>query len=203
MKRIMIFALMAAAVTLIAGNAMADSIAGRVGITGRIGFLIPTDSDFNDRKLETDAGFVGGGGVIYGIDKNFAAEIDITRTEFGSNLPTSGLDQGDFGVTDIALGAQYRFMITPKQLVPYAGAGLDILITDYERPNGTKPDVDTVVGVHICGGIDYFFMKQLALNAEARAVISPEADITHSTEGSGHFDPSSFSGTIGLRLFFN
>lgn len=198
----MVLALMAVAVTLIAGNAMADSIAGRVGITGRLGFLIPTDSDFNDRKLETDAGFVGGGGIIYGINKNLAAEIDITRTEFGSNLPSSGLDQGDFGVTNIALGVQYRFMITPQQLVPYAGGGLDILVNDYERPDGTKPDVDTVVGVHLCGGIDYFIMKQLALNAEARAVIAPEADIKQ-PGNSGHFDPSSFSGTIGVRLFFN
>ncbi|KAF0220506.1 MAG: outer membrane [Geobacteraceae bacterium] len=201
MKRIIVLAFMAWAITLVAGNAMADSIAGRFGMTGRIGFLIPADNDFNDRKLETDAGFVGGGGFIYGIDKNLAAEIDVTRTEFGSNL-VSGPDQGDFGITNISLGVQYRFMITPQQLVPYAGGGLDILLNDYKRENRTKPDVDTVVGVHLAGGIDYFVLKQLALNAEAKAVIAPEADINQ-PGNSGHFDPSSFSGTFGVRLFFN
>jgi outer membrane protein len=201
MKRIIVLACMALAVTLAAGNAMADSIQGRFGVTGRLGFLIPTDSDFGDLKLETDAGFVGGGGFIYGIDKNWAAEIDVTRTEFGSNR-VSGANTGDFGITNISLGAQYRFMIPLQQLVPYAGGGLDILLNDYKTEKGIKTDVDTVVGVHLAGGIDYFILKQLALNAEARAVIAPEADITL-PGASGHFDPSSFSGTVGVRFFFN
>lgn len=59
----------------------------------------------------TDAGFIGGGGMIYGIDNHFAAEIDITRSAFGSH-------DGDFGVTNVALGAQYRFNLAQPQLVP-------------------------------------------------------------------------------------
>ncbi|BDV41178.1 outer membrane protein [Geotalea uraniireducens] len=182
-------------------TALADSIKGRLGVTGRIGFYLPTDSDYNDYKLETDAGFLGGGGLIYGITDNLAAEIEVTHTEFGANR-VSDADEGDFEIVNVALGAQYRFLIPQPVLVPYAGGGLDILINDYKRPNGTNVDVDTTVGAHICGGIDYFLTKQLVLNAEMRAVIAPQVDI-NGPDGSGHFDPSGFAGTFGFRVFFN
>ncbi|RQW77198.1 MAG: porin family protein [Geobacter sp.] len=184
-----------------ATSAVAESIAGRVGVTGRIGFFLASSSDFDDRKLETDAGLVGGGGLIYGIDSNLAAELDITRTEFSANR-VSGQNEGDFGITNISLGAQYRFMEPQPKLVPYAGAGIDILLTEHTRPNGTKANVDNTFGVHLSGGVDYFFRKELAVTAELKALLALEADINSST-GSGHFDPSSLSGTVGIRYFFN
>lgn len=202
MKKIVFLASLVLMFAVGSGAALADSIKGRLGVTGRIGFLLPADSDFENFKLESDAGFLGGGGFIYGITDNLAAEIDVTRSEFGVNLP-NGQDQGDFGITNISLGVQYRFMIPQPKLVPYAGAGLDILVNDYSRPSGVSANVDTTVGVHLCGGIDYFFMKQLALNAELKGIVAPEVDIHTSDGRSGNFDPSGISGTVGIRLFFN
>jgi outer membrane protein len=201
MKKYLMCASLLVMVTVCASSAMAESIAGRVGITGRLGVLKPSDSDFDDRKLETDAGFVGGGGLIYGIDRNFAAELDITRTEFSSNR-VSGQNEGDFGITNISLGAQYRFIEPQPKLVPYVGAGLDILLTEHSRPNGVKANVDNTFGIHLSGGVDYFFLKGVAVTAEMKAVLAVEADINSST-GTGHFDPSSLSGTVGVRYFFN
>ena len=201
MKKHVMCACLLVLITVGASSAMAESIAGRVGITGRIGFLIPSDNDFDDRKLETDAGFVGGGGLIYGIDRNFAAELDITRTEFSANR-VSGQNEGDFGITNISLGAQYRFMEPQPKLVPYVGAGIDILLTEHTRPNGIKANVDNSIGVHLSGGVDYFFQKGIAVTAELKALLAVDADINTST-GSGHFDPSSLSGTVGVRYFFN
>jgi outer membrane protein len=204
MKRFFVLACMAAAISLATGTAFADSIQGRVGVTGRIGFLIPNDSDYGNSKLETDAGFIGGGGLIYGIDKNFAAEIDVTRTEFGSNL-VDGTNTGDFGITNVSLGAQYRFTLPQPKLVPYVGAGLDILIIDYDQAgiSNNRQNVDTTVGVHLSGGLDYFIMKQVALTTEAKGVIAPKTDINGPSGGHGNFDPSSFSTTFGVRFFFN
>ncbi|AJE04633.1 porin family protein [Geobacter pickeringii] len=201
MKKIVFLASLVLMLAVGSGSALADSIKGRLGVTGRIGFLLPADSDFENLKLESDAGFLGGGGFIYGITDNLAAEIDVTRSEFGTNR-VDGRDEGDFGITNISLGVQYRFLIPQPKLVPYAGAGLDILVSDYKRPNGFNADVDTTVGVHICGGIDYFFMKQLALNAEIKGIVAPQVDI-HAPDGSGNFDPSGVSGTVGIRFFFN
>ncbi|MCM2356750.1 MAG: porin family protein [Geobacteraceae bacterium] len=191
---------LAALLVMAAGTAMADSIQGRLGVTGRVGFLIPADSDLNDLKLETNVGLIGGGGLIFGITRNLAAELEITRMDFSAER-VSGRDEGDFGITNIAIGAQYRFMAQPQQLVPYAGAGLDILLTDYERPGGFRARVDDMVGIHLCGGVDYFFMKQMAATAEVRAVLAPEVDIN--LAGGGNFDPSGVSTTFGIRVFFN
>lgn len=204
MQRIISLTCLALALIIGTGTAMADSIKGRLGVTGRLGFNVPAESDFNDRKLETDAGFIGGGGFIYGIDNNLAAEIDVTHTEFDAER-VSGVDEGEFSVTNISLGVQYRFIIPQPKLVPYAGGGLDILLSDHRGPIGTSSrdaDVDTVVGVHVSGGIDYFLTKQIVLNAELKGVVAPETDIQTSREA-GNFDPSSVAGTVGIRVFFN
>ena len=199
MKKLIVLACMATTVTMTAGAAMADSIKGRLGITGKIGVLIPADNESDFFNNQTDAGFVGGAGLIYGIDDHFAAEFEVTRTAFGS-------DFGDFGVTDVSFGGQYRFGLSNRQLVPYLGVGMDILVSDYD-PNDpidrSRRDVDTTVGAHLSAGVDYFLLKQFALTAEAKLVAAPNASITDRFgDRKGTFDPSSISTTVGVRYFF-
>ena len=196
MKKLIVITCLASAVALTAGTAMADSINGRLGVTGRVGFLLPADnqSDFTNK---TDAGFVGGAGLIYGIDDHFAAELEVSRTSFGS-------ETGDFGVTNVSLGGQYRFALPNRQFVPYVGAGMDILISDYDPNDGAVRNVDTTVGAHLSAGVDYFFAKHLALTAEAKVVAAANTNITDGFgDHRGNFDPSSFSSTVGIRYFFN
>lgn len=194
MKKLLVVAVVALMLTLIGGGAYAESIENRIGVTGRMGFIIPADSDFEDYQIDTDAGFIGGGGVIYGFDKNIAIEIDVTHTWFGGNLP-SGADMGEFSITNLAFGVQYRFQVAEPALTPYAGGGIDILFNDYSRAS-----VDDVVGIHAAGGVDYFLTRDIALNAEIKAVVAPDADIKGGR--GGNFDPSSISGTFGVRYFF-
>jgi len=196
MKKLIALACLVAAVSLVSGTAMADSISGRFGLTGKLGFIVPSDNESDFLHNKTDAGLIGGGGVIYGIDDHFAAEFDVTRASFGS-------ETGDFGVTDISLGGQYRFM-PRNQLVPYAGVGLDILASDYSPYDGSSRNVDTTVGFHVKGGVDYFILKRLALTGEAKIVVAPDTNITDRFgDHTGNFDPTNFSTTFGVRYFFN
>ena len=198
MKKLIVFACLATAVSMTAGTAMADSIKGKLGVTGRIGFLSPADNNAEFSNNRTDTGFIAGGGLIYGLDDHIAVELDVTRASFGS-------DTGDFGVTNVSFGGQYRFALQQRQLVPYIGVGLDILMSDYDVNGGARSDVDTTVGVHISGGVDYFLQRNLALTAEAKVVAAPDARITDRRFDfrRGDFDPSSFSTTFGIRYFFN
>lgn len=197
MKKHMIIACVAAAVSLAAGTAGADSINGRLGVTGRIGLLVPADNESDFLHNSTDSGLVGGGGLIYGIDDHLAASLEATRASFGS-------ETGDFGVTDISLGGQYRFNIHRSPLVPYLGVGLDVLVSNYDPYDGSTRDVDTKVGAHLSGGVDYFFQRQFAVTGELRGVLAPNAAITNRFgDHVGNFDPSSFSSTVGVRYFFN
>lgn len=192
MKKFLVLACAAATFSLAAGSAMADSIEGRVGLTGKLGFQLPANGDYGPFKNSTDAGFIGGGGIIFGIDNNFAVETDITHSSFGSDI-------GDFGVTNVSLGAQYRFILEQPRLVPYLGAGLDVLLIDANKGR----TVDTTLGVHVSAGVDYFLLKQLALTAEAKFVLAPDTDINGPNGFKGNFDPNSFTSTIGIRYFFN
>ena len=191
MKKLLVLVCATATLSLAAGSAFAESIKGKIGVSGKIGLLMPSDGDIGSRNNETSAGLIVGAGIIYGIDTNIAAEIGVSHAVFDS-------DFGDFSVTDIALGAQYRFALDQPQLVPYVGAGVDILISDGDQGRS----VDTTVGVHASGGIDYFLTKQFALTAEARLLVAPETDINGPFGEKGNFDPTSFATTLGVRYFF-
>ncbi|MHC1698030.1 MAG: outer membrane beta-barrel protein [Geobacteraceae bacterium] len=205
MKKFIILYCAMITLALTAGTALAaDSISGRLGVTGRIGILVPDDSDafFVPSKLETDVGFIGGGGLLYGFNKNFAAEFDVTHSEFDADL--AGFRAGDFSTTYFSLGAQYRFAdLGTRRLVPYLGAGLDILVNDFTFDNGINASVDTVTGGHVSGGVDYFLTNQLALTAEVKGLLAPDADINVDGEKVGNYNPTSLSMTFGVRFFFN
>lgn len=194
MRKILALTCMAATISLATGSALADSIKGRAGATLRIGFTAPSDSDFENYRIQPDLGVIGGGGLLYGWDDTWALEFDITHSAYGSDFPNGG-NAGDFNVTNFSLGGQYRF--TPaNKLVPYIGGGLDILVNEYEQY-----DVDTTVGIHVSGGVDYFLMKSLAATAEVKAVIAPETDIKGGGKR-GNFDPSNVATTFGVRYYF-
>lgn len=204
MKKIITLACIALAVSLTSGVAMADNISGKFGITGRIGFLVPADGKHADGKdIETDVGYVGGGGFIYGFSKNIAGELDVTHTEFSSDH--EGTKFGDFETTNIAFGVQYRFDDPVPKLSPYVGGGVDILINDFTTAEGAGRDVDATAGVHLAAGVDYFLMPQFALTTEMKGLFAPETDITNPANGAkiGDYDPSSFAMTFGFRFFFN
>jgi len=200
MKRNVIAVFLLSICWLSADPAFADSIKGRFGISGRIGFLVPADNEEIATGTvigtsRSDVGFIGGGGLVYGITDNIAADLEITHASFSTDADT------DFDTTSISMGVQYRFLNLPvKKLVPYAGAGLDILV------NGANHglDVDTVTGLHLKAGADYFVMRELALTSEIKGVIASNADITVPGSGKvGEFDPNNFSMTFGIRYFFN
>jgi outer membrane protein len=184
-----------------AGGAAAEDIAGKFGITGKIGFMIPADSELATGgridTIGTDLDFIGGGGFIYGIDNRLAAEFDITHTSFNGSV--NGHQIGDFEVINLALGGQYRFDSTVPHLTPYLGAGLDLLVNDL-----TDAKVDNTFGLHVAAGLDYFVNSRVALTTEVKGVVAFESDIMNRAGTKiGKFDPSSVSMTFGVRLFLN
>ena len=77
MRRIIVLTVIA--LSLVAGSALAESINGRLGLTGKVGFIVPLkDITINGGETgEHDTGFAGGGGLMYGFGDNFAVELDV------------------------------------------------------------------------------------------------------------------------------
>ncbi|HBG07136.1 MAG: hypothetical protein A2075_08095 [Geobacteraceae bacterium GWC2_58_44] len=198
MRKLLMLTACAVLTAFLAGNAAAEQLRGRLAVTGKLGVTNPADNERNipEGKLivSSDAGFIGGGGFLYGMDDNVAMEIDVTR----SSYHTSGF--GTAGVTDLSVGVQYRFP-ERQRFIPYGAAGLDVLINDLSGNRYVK----TVLGMHLSAGVDYMAMRQVALTAELKGVKAFSSDVREFNNGGkvGEFDPSSLSLLVGARLFFN
>jgi outer membrane protein len=197
MQKFILFTACAVLTAFLAGNAAASDLQGRLAVTGRLGVINPANSErelpgVGTLVVSTDAGFIGGGGFIFGVDENIAAELDITHSTFH----TAGFGQAD--VTDLSIGAQYR-LPQRQRFVPYCGAGIDVMINDFNNYSS-----NTTLGVHINSGVDYMLQRQIALNGEIKGVEAFNADVKDFTGAKiGKFDPSSVSFTVGVRVFFN
>lgn len=208
MRRILVFTTIA--ITLFAGNATAESIKGRLGITGQLGFMVPDNSKYTpdfvtanglaSDQLKADGAFAGGGGLIFGLTDNWALEAHVLYTPQIDYKNTNGAKVLEIATTNASLGLQYRNNVS-RDLAAYLGGGVDVLISDVKDGSGHEGDVDTVVGGHINVGADYFVTKCFAINFDIRGIFAPEADIKGGGATMAKYDPISYVGLIGVRFF--
>lgn len=192
MKRCMSIVFMIILTAGTVGSAGAESIKGRLGATGRLGFIVPSDE-----PADAQSGFAGGGGLIFGITDILAAEADVV---YASNIEFNNA-QGEIRQTDVAVGLQVRNNVPDSKLTAYLGAGLDILFINNAENLGQKLDSDPAFGGHIRGGADYFLTRQLALNLDLRGSFFPDVHLTNGGT-TVVYDPISFIGMAGVRVFF-
>jgi hypothetical protein len=95
-------------------------------------------------------------------------------------------DNLDFGPTDYSTiqfspSVLYRFIEqranAPFSLVPYAGAGLSFIHTDFEGDPFFEEIDDTSVGVLLYGGVEFFFDKVPNLGASAELTFNSNDDL--------------------------
>ena len=184
--------------TLISGTAFAASLEGRLGINGKVGALVPLQDDFISSTSDAKTGIATGGGLIFGLSRNFAAEIDVTHTP-GLDVEIANLKTYEASFTDVALGIQYR-IASENRLVPFFGAGVDFIKGNLEHVSGARYDLNWTVGGHVNAGLDYFITNGIAFTAEVRGVAADKGDVERGNTNVGKYDPMSFIGTIGIRL---
>jgi OmpA-OmpF porin, OOP family len=225
MKKILLFA--TAVLLLFANTALADSIAGKVGVTARGGASYIFNSEFTveglasfasggviaEKDIKPGIGWTGGLGIMYGITDNLAVNFDALYLQVnvkGKSDVTGEITLGTGKTIDFALGAQWRFM-PQSRFVPYVGAGLDVLVNrfsvddQFAAISGSTSglDVATTFGGHLSVGGDFFITPNIALNAEIRGLLSTTGDMKDDTGFvPAKYNPSNISGFIGLRYFF-
>lgn len=184
---------------VLTGNAMADSISGRFGITARLGGAVPLSDDFIKGTSDTKSGFAAGGGLIYGFGENMAAEVEVLHMP-QLDVQTHGVKTYEASLTDISLGIQYRFASANK-LVPYIGIGPDFITGDLKHVNGAGYDLDWTFGGHINCGFDWFITPGIALTADVRGVYAADGDVLRGSTEVSEYRPQWFQGAVGVRLF--
>lgn len=202
MQRLLLLTILTLILT--SGIACADSIAGKFGLTGKAGVMVPLRDRFISSSAitgtaEGQSDFAAGGGGIYGIGDNLALEIEALRVP-NLDVEIAGSKVYEASLTDVSLGLQYRF--TPdNRLVPLIGAGVDFIKGDLEATTGAGYSLDWTVGGHAHAGVDYFFTPGIALVMELRGIYTARGDINAGDVNVGKYDPLSFVGTLGVRLF--
>lgn len=184
-----------------AATAMADTIANRFGLTGRVGFAIPGklgDAEFINGNTDTKNGLAWNGGLIYGFNDYLASELEVSYLP-NLDVEIGGVKTYEAKLTDFAVGLQYRFM--PKnQVVPYVGAGVDFIKGDLKHVNGNSYDLDWTYGGHISAGLDWFLTRGIALTADLRGTAAVSGDIERGDTKVNEYDPFWIQGTVGVRL---
>lgn len=184
---------------LAAGTSLADGIQGRLGLTGKVGVFVPLRDDFVSSTSESDPGLAAGGGLIFGVSRNLAVEVDATHVTH-ADVNISGSKAFEATLTCVALGISYR--IGPdNHLVPFLGAGADFIKGGLTHVDGARYDMDWTEGGHVEIGLDYFLTKGIALTLDMRGVAAVKGDVKSSGTEVGKYDPMSFLATAGIRLF--
>lgn len=194
MRRLFILTIVALSMTSV--NALAENIAGRLGVTARVGATVPLNDDFIRGTSETDAGFAAGGGLIYGFSEHLAADVEVLHMP-QLDVSSNGVKLFEAAVTDVALGLQFRFQ-TNNRLVPYVGFGPDFITGDLKFVNGTNHKLDWTYGGHINLGFDWFINKGIAFTSDVRGVYAADGDVLGDINGK--YRPQWFQGTVGFRM---
>ena len=216
-----VFVIVFSALLLFSSTAMADSVAGKFGVTARGGVGYFFNSDFTDAAaahwgvdstIKGGVGYTGGVGFMYGITDNLSVDCDVIYAQVDVSMtPVAGSNQtlGKGKTIDFSFGAQWRFQ--PKHVfVPYVGAGVDFMINRFDLDSkhsaaGDSLDPDNTYGAHLNAGADYFITPKIALTAEFRYLYSTKGDMKYSGNPgvvAATYNPSNISGFGGVRFFF-
>lgn len=217
MKKLLVVAMGIALLAASVGTAGAESIKGRLGITGQVGFMVPSSSEYDPNfinavaastgstlssQLKVDSNFAGGGGLIYGLTDNLALEAHVIYTP-ELDINNAGMKVLQLDTTNASLGLQLRSNIE-EDMAAYIGGGVDVLISNVQDASGVDGKVSTVVGGHVNAGGDYFLTKSWALNLDVRGVFFPDADIKGNNGiRVAQYNPISFVALFGVRFFIN
>lgn len=183
---------------LIAVNAMADSINGRLGVTGRIGATLPLNDDFIRNTSDSNAGLAVGGGLIYGFSEHMAADVEVLHMP-QLDVNANGVKTYEAAITDVSLGVQCRF--TPgSRLVPFVGIGPDFITGNLKHVNGTSYKLDWTYGGHVNVGFDWFITPGIALTTDVRGVYAADGDVLNGSTKVSAYRPQWFQGTVGVLL---
>lgn len=193
-----IILILCAILLITSGTASAQSIAGRWGVTGKIGATVPVESDFIAGTSDTDTGFSGGGGLIYGLNDQLALDVEVFHMP-QLDVEVGGVKAYEAEVTDIALGLQYRFP-GKSPLVPYLGIGADFIRGSLEHVSGNSYKMDWTFGGHVNAGLDWFVTPGIAFTADLRGVYAADGDITSGSAEVSEYSPGWVQGTVGVRL---
>jgi opacity protein-like surface antigen len=176
MRRILVYALLAAAVLAAAAPAQAQrrryryddrpaasSLEGRTIATIHLGLSTPT----GDFDTIFDAGLGFGGSIAYGVSRSVLLSFELSHHEFDGQLP-----RDDASITPMTFNAAYVFP-TGGRVIPWAGGGIGAYQHHERIEDGIAPGIDfdddeTAFGYNLGAGVGGPIARKTLLGAGFR-----------------------------------
>ncbi len=149
-------------------------------------------------------------GISYGanFDQHWGGELALDFWQLNLEGPQGEEAIGEMAMWNLAPQLRFRVPLWHDRLVPYAVVGAGGLWAQFNdrTQDGTRYQIDAegawtfsaVGGV----GIDFFLADNIAFNLEGKYIWANPITISIDSQDQ-KWDPSSFTATLGLRLFFD
>lgn len=149
-------------------------------------------------------------GISYGanLNQNWGAELALDFWQLNLGGPQGEEAIGEMAMWNLAPQARFRVPLWQDRIVPYAvlgAGGMQVQFNDRTK-DGTKYQIDAdnaytfsaVGGV----GVDFFIADNIAFTVEGKYIWGNPIGISIDNVDQ-KYDPSSFTATLGLRLFLD
>lgn len=187
---------------------------GRAGIGISAGFAMPGNAN-------VDGAMTYGINFCYEITKYVAVEVSGLRFQSGVTGAVDSLSSGTLTVMPLQLSLQGRYPVN-NRFVPYVSGGIGYYLNSFSLDNEVvnnwnavnfdiEESLENAIGFHFGAGIDYFFNRSMAVNADFKYCIFKAAgawaltDLTGTATTSGDIadiDLNTVILTAGFKFFF-
>jgi outer membrane protein W len=178
------------------------------------GYANPTEGIY-------DGGVLFSGRLCFSITKNIGLELKGLMFQSSVEGETEGLSTGKMTFVPIQLSLQGRFPLG-RSIIPYVGLGAGYYLSSFKIDSEVVDDWDALgfdieeevensLGFHFGLGADYFFTKNLALNADVSYCLMKLkgswslTDQMSGTQVTGNLEDLNFNTImllIGLKYYF-
>jgi outer membrane protein W len=149
------------------------------------------------------------GNFCYKLAERLSLELTIQTYRVNVKANSQALSEGKLSMFPIQLSLRGHFPLK-NNFTPYVFCGLGYYLNNFSSRAITIPELDEEVNnsleLHFGGGVDYFFHKNIALNADLRfCLVKTSVSVTYLGEliGTiGNINLSSFMLGIGVKYFF-
>lgn len=149
-------------------------------------------------------------GISYGANFNqhWGGELALDFWQLNLEGPAGEEAIGEMAMWNLMPQARFRVPLWHNRVVPYALAGAGGLWAQFNdrTQDGTKYQIDAegayTFSATVGGGVDLFLADNLAFTVEAKYIWANPITISIDNRDQS-WDPSSFTATLGLRLFLD
>lgn len=213
-KKIVVLFFVVAALLFVFGQvSFAQDMEGKIGLGARVAYVNYTEDEYDaygeELDTEADDAAMVGINLTYFVHRYFSFELSADYVE--TDLEISGADAGELTQIPVLLSGRMHFKTNPN-VNPYLAFGVGYFFNDFDSNpqtiksfygSGADADVDSGLGYHLGGGIEFFISEKSAVNLDLKYIwtdFDAAVNVPGFTEEEFEINP--FVMGLGIKYYF-